>query len=410
MREPFSFDWFDIDVDLGVSFPGAYTKTDFDNHGTSGGGYDKVNNFLYANLGAQVQLGYFGATLSGEFLRYIVNSASSSANLTLTSGRYHALLAYGLANDQFVIGAGLRAASLQLSQSNSLVPTNSPSILTMTGAAPEVGLLVKPNDMPVRIGATVRAPVNGSTFGTSSATVDAQGTTRAGSLALPTEITLPWELEVGFAVQVGPRPLNPSWIDPHEQESRVRNAIADERARRERRNEEIVIAAAPEQRAVLRAELDREEEAVRKVEDERMRSEAYQLLQERKARYANWPRERILVLASLLVTGASDSAVSLEGFLDQTREPFGQRITLSPRVGIEAEPIVNLVRSRVGSYLEPSRFETGTLRQHFTFGGDVRLLPFDAFGLTKGQVWRFSVALDVAPRYVDWGIAFGAWH
>ena len=212
--------------------------------GSSGsGGYDKVNNFLYANLGAQVQLGDLGATLSGEFLRYIVHSASSSANLTLTSGRYHALVAYGLANDQFVIGAGLRAASLQLSQSNSLVPTKPPSILTMTGAAPEVGLLVKPNDLPFRVGATVRAPVNGSTFGTSSGTVDAQGTTRAGSLALPTQITLPWELEAGFAVQVGPRPLNPSWINPHEQESRVRNNIADERARRERRNEEIVTRA-----------------------------------------------------------------------------------------------------------------------------------------------------------------------
>jgi hypothetical protein len=32
------------------------------------------------------------------------------------------------------------------------------------------------------------------------------------------------------------------------------------------------------------------------------------------------------------------------------------------------------------------------------------------FGLTRGQVWRVSGVLDVAPRYLDWGFSIGAWH
>jgi len=109
----------------------------------------------------------------------------------------------------------------------------------MTGLAPETGALLMPTGQRWRLGATFRAPVSGGVLGSGRS---------AGGLVLPTNIEQPWETEVGVAYQLGPRPLNPSWINPHEQESRVRNYIADERARRERRNEEIVIAAAPEQR------------------------------------------------------------------------------------------------------------------------------------------------------------------
>jgi hypothetical protein len=106
----------------------------------------------------------------------------------------------------------------------------------------------------------------------------------------------------------------------------------------------------------------------------------------------------------------SNRAVALEGFLDQEVESVGQRVTVSPRAGIEAEPIANWVESRVGTYVEPSRFQNVAARQHFTFGGDLKLLPWNMFGLTQGQVWRVSLVLDVAQRYSDWGFAIGAWH
>ncbi len=408
VRQPFSFDWFDVDVDVGVSFPGSYSNTDFDNSGK----FDRVNNFIYFNFGALAQFGDFGASVSGEFLRYdVVPATANGPGLSLTSGRWHALTAYGLAGDQLVIGAGLRAVSMQLSQSGGTVPTPTGSILTMVGAAPEAGILAKPNNVPIRLGATARAPVTGSDFGSSSTTTDAQGVTRAGSLILPGRIVLPWELEVGMALQVGPRPLNPPWINPHDEEAPVRRHIAEDRARRAAEYDSEIAATPPSSRDAVHAELARREEAIRAVEDLRLDAEKSRLLAERKARFANWPRERILVLASMLVTGSSGGdAVALEGFLDQVREPFGRAVTVSPRFGIEAEPIANLLLSRFGSYLEPSRFETGFTRQHFTFGGDVKLLPWDMFGITRDQTWRLSFAIDLAPRYINWGIAFGAWH
>ncbi len=407
VREPFSLQWIDVDLDLGLSFPGAYAHTDFDNSGK----LDSANDFLYFNLGAKLQLGDFGAALTGEFLRYTVPSANGGPSLSLTAGRYHALVAYGVADNQLVVGAGLRAVSMQLSESGGNIPNpTGATLLTMTGVAPEVGALVKPNDLPFRIGVTARAPVTGTNFGGSTTTTDIQGVTRAGSLILPQSITLPWELETGFALQVGPRPLNPSWINPHEQDAGVRNYIAGERARRSTRNELILQGTAPAERPARRAALEREEAAIRAVEDQRLAEGARRSLAQRKARFANWPRERILLLASVLITGPTQNAVSLEGFLNQVHDQYGQHVTASPRLGIESEPIANLLRGRIGSYLEPSLFEGGNVRQHFTFGADVKLLPFDTFGLTRDQVWRISFAVDLAPRYINYGFSLGAWH
>ena len=180
VREPYSFDWLDYDIDLGVSFPGSYSNTDFDNSGK----FDRINNFVYFNFGAQLQLGDFGTSVTGEFLRYdVIPSTPRSPGLSLTAGRWHALGAYGLANDQIVVGGGLRVVSMGLQQSGGPVPTG-PEVLTMVGAAPEAGVLVKPDEAPARFGATVRAPVSGGDFGGSSTTTDAQGVTRAGSLVL----------------------------------------------------------------------------------------------------------------------------------------------------------------------------------------------------------------------------------
>jgi len=419
VREPFSLKWVDYDFDIGLSFPGAYANTDFDNSGK----LDSANNFLYFNVGAKVQLGSFGTSVTGEFLRYTIPSSTSSSSLSLTAGRWHALVGYGIWDNQLVVGAGLRAVSMQLSESAAggggssitSLPSNLPnptgsSLLTMTGVAPEAGFLIKPNDLPFRIGATVRLPVTGTTFGGSQANVDSQGVTRVGSVILPSNIYLPWEVEAGFAIQVGPRPLNPAWINPHDQDAPVRTYVAAERARRAREQAAVLAETPPAERVARLADLEREEVAIRIVEEQRMEAEERALLAERKARYANWPRERILVLASLLMTGPSSNAVSLEGFLNQVHDQYGQAVTLSPRLGIESEPIANLIHGRIGSYLEPSLFEDGHLRQHFTFGGDLKLLPFDTFGLTKDQVWRVSVAVDLAPRYINYGFSLGAWH
>jgi hypothetical protein len=282
--------------------------------------------------------------------------------------------------------------------------------LFMGGIGPEVGAIVKPDQLPFRIGATFRSGVTGANIGTGSTTTDASGVVRSGGVIIPDTITLPWELEAGFAMQIGPRPLNPGWKNPHEQDEAPREQLEKTRAQRARETLAALAAANPDERTRLEARLRAEEASIRKVEDQELAAAEAHLKAVRKAHYDNWPREKILVVASVLVTGASANAIALEDFLDQKVEPTGRSVTLSPRLGIEAEPIRNYMKGRIGSYLEPSRFDGVAVRQHFTWGFDIKLFAWDAFGLTPGQVWRISGAADLAPRYTNWGFSVGAWH
>jgi hypothetical protein len=414
VRTPYSFQWLDLDLDVGIAFPGAYGGTDFDNRGDKATAEDqaRTDSFLFLNAGAQLQLGQFGAAITGEALQYDLAAQNQTATpgLTLRFARWHALGAYGIAGGQLVVGAGLRDITAQVLTRGSALPFGSGVILTMNGLSPEVGVIVKPDDRPFRIGFTARAPVEGKTFGSDLTTRDANGVQRAGPFILPTKIVEPWELEAGFALQLGARPLNPRWIDPHEHEAPIREQVAKQRAARHAQYAAELAAAPAERIPALRAELAARERAIASIEDQELESRTKQLLAERKARFLNWPRERILLVASVLVTGASPTAVSLAGFIDQKRELVGQSISLSPRFGIESEPVVGWVKGRVGSYLEPSRYLDGFPRQHFTFGADVKLFPFDFFGLLGETTWRVSFVGDIAPRYTDFGLAIGPWH
>ncbi len=77
-------------------------------------------------------------------------------------------------------------------------------------------------------------------------------------------------------------------------------------------------------------------------------------------------------------------------------------MTLTPRVGIESEPVPNWVHARAGSYIEPSRFADSTPRQHFTLGGDIRLFRFSPWGIFGDQIWRITLGADLAPRYQNY--------
>ncbi len=135
----------------------------------------------------------------------------------------------------------------------------------------------------------------------------------------------------------------------------------------------------------------------------------------RKARYLNWPREKILLLASVLLTGPSQNALSVEGFLDQAVVPAGQSVTYTPRLGLEGEPLENRMLLRTGTYIEPSRYSAspytdGTARQHYTFGADIHLFPLTFWGLLPDADWKLGLVVDLAPRYQNVGFGIGNWH
>jgi hypothetical protein len=420
VRVPYSFDWIDYDIDLDFSLPGAYGGTDFDNRGPTADPklQSQTNGFLYLHGGAQVQLGNFGVSATAELFQYAIHPESGSTGVTLVYGRYHALGAYALADNQIVVGGGVRVVTLQVKSNGSSV-TGGQTLLTLNGAGPEAGVVIKPNGLPFRFGATVRSAVGatvsgvvgevGGIFGGGGSQNTAPVQTTAGFI-LPERAAVPWELETGFAFQLGPRPLNPAWLNPRDMETRVRDRIDAARTARSADYARELENTPPAEREAKKRGQAAHEQSVRAIEDQELAVESARLRTIREAREENWPRERITIYGSLLVTGASTNAYSLEGFATQTAEPVGEHVSLSPRIGIESEPVRDWIVSRVGSYLEPSRFEQGTTRQHFTFGGDVRLFPFSPWGIFGDQVWRVTVAADLAPRYQNFGIGIGAWH
>ncbi len=395
---------------LGTSILGTLSNTDFDNHGATRAGENRarVGDFFQFTFGGQVQFGGLGVTATGDLQQYTLSGRDASApSLTVNIGRWKALGAYALFGGQLMLGGGFRAATLGITQRGG---DNNGTLLTMTGIGPEVGALLMPDGVPWRLGATLRSTVSGGPFGSDKSTIDASGVRRAGDIILPTQVVLPWEAEVGVAYQLGPRPLNPPWPNPHDQEGPVRDRIAHDRAARALEYEAELARTSEDLRPAVRRHHAREEEALRDLEDARLDAEDKRLYRVRRARYNNWPRERILLLASVLFTGPSNDVVSVEGFLDQRHEQVGRSLSLTPRLGIEAEPLPDRLRARVGTYLEPSRYDDGVARQHFTFGGDVKLFPFDLWGLLGQTTWRVAFYVDVAPRYTNGGIGIGTWH
>ena len=431
VREPHSLDHFEWEPTAGIAFPGAYGGTDFNNRGERGieqqiernrrlglarkSTVETTDRFLYLNAGLWGQLGRFGMTVTADMLRYnVAGQTETQPSLSVGITRIHAVAAWAFLDNQLCVGAGVRMAYVDLNDNADT------GVISMFGVAPEAGLIVKPQDRPWRVGLTARAPVSASTVALGNPIREERDGTlirRAGpSFIIPDRIVQPWEVEAGVAYQLGPRPLNPAWIDPIEQKEERERVVREKREQRlaSRRAE---IAAMPDAtrfdravRARRLAEMSREEAQLRAAEDAELKEADERLHEERKARYLNWPREHVLILASVLMTGASSEAVALEGFIDQRRELVGSRVSVAPRFAVESEAVPNLLKTRAGVYIEPSRFRDGSARQHFTVGFDVRVLKWDVFGLFPDHEWRVSAFLDVAERYQNFGIGIGTWH
>jgi hypothetical protein len=403
VREPFSVNDFEIDGSGSISIPiSLFENNDFDNSGSLD--YD-YSNFLYGTFGGIVQYGPFGAGFNAELQRYSLTDAQGKTTNVLI-GKHHLLGALRVFGDQLVLGGGARFATLGIDAPE--------GTFTMVGAAPELGFLIRPDWQSFRVGGTLRLPVEG-------APAPGLGNGLPVGLPLPSHAVLPWEIEVGLAVQIGPRPLNPAWIDPDQQERDVQTSFrqrAEERGRR--RRDELERIADPVARGVREREQGAEA-ALALARDAREERRALGALkQERRARYWNWPREHLLLTGELLVTGAVERGVSIQTFLAQHEakgDPgahdagsSGAQVSFSPRFGVETEPIPDRVHTRFGTYYEPSRVADRVGRQHFTFGADLKLFHTTWFGLVPEVIYKIQATADMAPRYQSVSLGAGVWH
>ncbi len=422
VRLPYSFTTFDYDLSLSLYLPGAFGKTDFDNRGEVG-----FNSFtLFYSLGAQVQWGAWGLAALADFQRYTLAPAPGSEvpPAVIQISRLRVAAGSVMIQKQATVGVGFRGVRTTVdalsssSQLDEIFLPAATNLLAMTGFSPEVGLVLHPDYVPWRLGVTYRLPVSASGSPDAVVAVGTDGVRRAAGLVLPTRVEWPWELEVGVALSAGPRPLNPRWIDPREHEAAARRTLDEDRgARRRARDEELATLAEPSVRRERQEELERQERRLVREEEDRFSDLARRLEEERRARYENWPRPRILVLADLLLTGSTTDGVGLQSFLRQEDVASGSKVTYQPRLGIEGEPVLGWLMARVGTYIEPSRYQlprgAGVLagaRQHFTFGLEVRTFSSTVLGLLKRRSFTLNLAGDLAPRYQNLGLSIGVWH
>ncbi len=415
VRAATSFSTFEIDGAASISIPVSIgiQNNDFDNSGSLDFDY---SDFLYGGLGGVIQYGRLGAGFTADLQRYTLTDAAQNTT-HVTVGKYHLLAGLRFFGDQLTVGAGARFVTLGVSADKAL---------SMFGAAPELGVLVRPDWESFRFGATFRAPVDGGALAGESGTINVHGVKTSGGLALPNHVVLPWELEMGVAVQVGPRPLNPAWIDPEAEEQALLSIFQKRRqARKARRVDELARIADPLARAAREQALLRDDAIALLRDFQEERRLGARLHRDRKARYWNWPREHLLLTASLLITGAVDRGVSMQGFLGQTQPgsthaggvvgSSGPSVNFSPRFGVEAEPIPDWVHTRLGTYYEPSRFDEALAnksvgRQHFTFGADLKMIKTTWWGLVPEVIYKVQTSADLAPRYQSFSLGIGVWH
>lgn len=407
VREPFSLDTVDADGTITLTLPGFYAGTDFENRGENAKRTSLYDNFLVLGAAGLVQIGPWGAAASTDGQSFRIGAGGADGqSISMQLFRTSITLARSFFHNQLSIGLGMRAVTMLMNEDQSPVG----SLLTMAGVSPQLGLLIKPEGQRFRFGAAARAPVDAVGQGGPRSSFDARGVAVADGFVLPQRVVLPAEFEGGISVQVGPRPINPGWQDPSEQEGAAVARIEADREARARRDSEAIDALPEGAREAKRQELAREEKAIREVEDVRL-SYAKALLREaRETRFSNLPRARILVVVSALVTAPVNRAVAVSGFVSQQYVPYGQSWTVTPRFGLESEPLIDRLTLRVGGYVEPARFDDATPRQHLTFGGDVKLFTFDFFGYGPKQTYKLGVGVDLAPRFTDWGFALGVWH
>ncbi|MFL5321439.1 MAG: hypothetical protein ACJ790_17390 [Myxococcaceae bacterium] len=117
----------------------------------------------------------------------------------------------------------------------------------------------------------------------------------------------------------------------------------------------------------------------------------------------NAPSGSLLISAQVDLIGPVDNAVNLLSFVNgEQPQTVGNTAYVVPRVGAEHETIEGRLRTRLGSYIEPSYFADSTPRPHLTGGAEVFVLHYL-------DDWAVSASFDVAPRYYNVGLSIGFW-
>ncbi len=376
--------WFAFDITGGLALSGLLTRTDFDNNGKT----NKASNAAYqVVLGTRMQFSYFGTGLTWQERRYTLTGQETNRKFDVVIDTWRQGVGYSFLNGGLVAGATLAIYTFKVANSQQTFPITDFSVgrdpIGYRGFGAEFGVLIRPAHERYRVGFVGRTPV--TLRPDQKERTDEDGIRRAQGLVLPDTIHVPWELAWGFAYQFGERRTNIPWRNTQRLRKDLAAQIANGTYQTPPRYGESAYQALPEN-------------------PDQALDVAMANYREAERRYRrHQPRRYVLVAADVIVTSKTNNGYGLESFLDQVPERSGQKVSYGVRVGVESEVWPDRMRVRAGSYLEPSRFDRAYYRPHGTAGVEARLFDF----------WRWSArvttTIDLAPRYINWGLAFGLW-
>ncbi len=117
-----------------------------------------------------------------------------------------------------------------------------------------------------------------------------------------------------------------------------------------------------------------------------------------------------LVTAQLDLISATENTVPISAFTDldvqtglRQAELVGRETTLAPHLGVEHDTIPGRLRTRVGTFVEPSPFRGRGPRVHGTCG-------LELFVYEYWDKWSISAAGDFALHYYNVGLSLGFWR
>jgi hypothetical protein len=420
LRTAWSADHVDYDLGLGVSLASTLTRSDIFNSGhRTLIPLNDLEDLTFLNLAGNLQIGLWGFGLSTDLQQYSLNRSPKGGpelqqdRLIARFAITHATFGYGFMDGQLLIGTGARWSALDVLNDNA-PPGAQSNLFEATGVGFEAGVLVRPNDAQFRLGACIRSEVRAKASPSSSVRVVYAGDPD-NELYLPDTVVLPWELNLGFAVQLGKRPFNARWLDPDTELEPTRRYLEWRRSERERKRVQKRAEANRKGRdpdAAVRA-LDAELSSESALDAEYWDQAQRELSRRLSSRYQSMKRFHVLLSSSLRVIGALGDAVGVESFLERKVQRSGAQVSYSPRLGVETEAIPNWLRLRAGTYIEPTRFPDNSngSRTHWTAGFDQRLFPWEVFGLwAEGSIWKIGGSIDVSREYLSWGVTIGMWH
>ncbi|MBI4369932.1 MAG: hypothetical protein HY547_06860 [Elusimicrobia bacterium] len=120
-----------------------------------------------------------------------------------------------------------------------------------------------------------------------------------------------------------------------------------------------------------------------------------------------WKGHAFLAGAEVRFIGETENAYGIESFLEQKAQLSGAAPTMSPKLGAEIDAIPGRLRVRLGTYLEPSRFEGVSSRLHLTSGFEIKTFRFYAWG---EQRLSLLYAIDWAQDYLNNFVSLSLWR